>query len=201
MALILLALPLKAASIWLTEADLEATNGLFYVGSIHFLSIGSRWLLSHLELVFPNLEMTTELFTNIVIGLSLLQILAAQVLLYNPNKNLVNAVYCFTLLEYSTALYSLALFNPSLVFIIGIFSVPFVSLFFLGQPSKRSWLTFVLLTALVGYGSYLYFTFEEIWIEPLVTKYFYEAEVYGNFLFDFTFVLGLPILSCILAVL
>jgi hypothetical protein len=111
----------------------------------------------------------------------------------------VSAVYCFTLLEYATALFSLALFNPSLVFIVGICTVPLVTLLFLAQPRKRTWLSIGILAILIGYGTYANILFQDELIQPWITKYFYEAEVYGNFLFDFGFVLGLPVLSCILA--
>jgi len=200
LALALLSIPLKAAAIWLTETNLETTLGLFYLAIIHFISIGFRWILSHLELILPSdFQMTPVIFTQVVIGMGLLEFMFIQVLLRLQSRDVINAVYCFVLLEFGVSLYTIGLFNPSLVFIIGIASVPFVTLFFVFRPSRRSFVYLGVCAILAVALSYGLAVHMEPFIVPGVNKHFYESEVYGNFLFDFFFVLLVPILSCVVA--
>jgi len=202
LALVLLAIPLKASAIWLTETNLETTLGLFYLGIVHFISISFRWILSHLDLVLsPSFELTAANFTYLVAGMCLTQLILIQILLRRRSRDVLNAVYCFALLELGVSLYTLGLFNPSLVFLIGIASVPFVTLLFFFQPAQRSFPYLSVRAILVAGVSYVMAGHMDSLVIPSVNKYFYESELYGNFFFDFSFVLLLPILFCILTVI
>ena len=200
LALVLLPILLKASAIWLTEKNLETALGLLYLAFIHFVAIAFRWILSHLELILPtDFQMTPTAFANLVFGMALAQFVFIAVLLRSQRRDVVNAVYCFVLLELGVALYTLGLFNPSLVFLVGIVSVPLLTFFFIFQPSNR-FFVFLATCALLAVGvSYTAAVHMDSFVVPTISKYFYESQVFGNFLFDVSFVFLFPVFSCILA--
>jgi len=193
-ALILFCIPMKAASIWLTQKDLETTNAMVHLILIHSITLGLRWLLSHLHVFIPSdYNVTPELFAGIVVGFGATILGCAQVILHKTSQD--SAIYCFSLLELATSLYCLALFNPSLVILLGTITCPIATLLFIGQPRKRKWINFTVLAILVGAISYFF----PVLVQPINT-YFYESQVYGNFLFDLSFTVLLPILGILLAI-
>lgn len=182
---------------WLTNTNLEAAQGLFRCTLVHTFAIGTRWILSNLDVlksyVFPEVEITPDIFLHIVIVCAALQLIVCAFCLKRAEEPLTHAVYCFSLLEFATVLYSLALFNPSLVIFIGAFSAPLVTFLFKFKPSRKPYLFVFLISAIVAVIG-VYYT--KLIVH--VNKYFYEAEVYGNFLFDFIHLICVPVVCSIL---
>jgi len=195
LALILFPILLKGACVWLTKKDLEITQALFRIIGVQSIAIFSRWSLSKLHLIskvdsLKNVEISSEIFLNVVLGLIAFQYLFSFLLLQNVKKNVADTIYCFSLMAFSTSLYSMALFNPSLVILVGIIMSPVLTMLFIFHPQQRLWL-WGLLTAFY-LGSIVDWYPD---LETPVNKFFYESEVYGNFLFDFVAILVVPIIS------
>ncbi|ODM95549.1 Glycosylphosphatidylinositol anchor attachment 1 protein [Orchesella cincta] len=198
-ALILFPIALKAATIWLSKQGLNTTRGLFTLMGLHAYAIFLRWVLNNLNwILLPflsaispgvEIEIKSNVFACICGGL-LMSILTFSLFLHwNVEKEIREAIYCFCLLELATGLYCLALFNPSLVVFIGVIVSPLVTfLFFVDMPEKqRYWAKALLLSIFVGVA------YDWLGLDGLiyfVNKYYYESEVYGNFLFELGWIGG-----------
>lgn len=201
-ALIIFPIVLKGASTWLTKKELSATQGLFRLMAIHSVAVFFRWSLSNLNQILeklplpPNFQITSEIFLQTVLGLVAALFIFSKILLRNSDQNLIDSMYCFCLLEFATSLYSLALFNPSLVILVGVVGSPILTLAFFFEPKQRIWL-YGLVTAVMVGGVLQFYNA----LQTPVNKYFFEADVYGNFLFDYAFLIVVPVVATVTAVL
>ncbi|CAG7786215.1 unnamed protein product [Allacma fusca] len=85
LALIVFPILLKAASIWLTQNNLEITKALFIIIAVHTLAIGSRWALSNLDVFIPRTsDMQNETLKLIVLASEAFQFMG---LLIDPNAD------------------------------------------------------------------------------------------------------------------
>ena len=160
--------------------------------SIHILAVATRWAI---PLVVSTIEgklysdYPLETLKLVYIIGNAIQFVTTAAVIRPADESLLQSLYCFTLLQISTAFYCLALFNPSLIIIVGIVVTPMFTLLFFFQPAQRRYLFYPLLTVAVGALSYYYQS-----VDNILPKYFYESELYGNFLFDFISLSLLP--SC-----
>lgn len=196
-ALILFPIALKAATIWLSRPNLNTTRGLFTLMGLHAYSVFLRWVLSNLDWILipqmtilsPKSEIKSDTFALICTALFASVTFLSLILHWNVGKDVREAIYCFSLLELATGLYCLALFNPSLVVFLGVLMSPLATLlFFFYVPEKqRLWLKVLVLGVVIGT------LFDWLGLDGLiigVNKYYYESEVYGNFLFDLVWIGG-----------
>lgn len=190
-SLILFPIALKAATIWLTRPDLNTTKALFTLMGLHSYSVFLRWVLNNLDWIvlphistfLPSSQIKTNVFALICTLLFSSVVFLSLFLHWSADKNIREAVYCFGLLELATGLYCLALFNPSLVVFLGVVLSPLVTFgFFFHVPEKqRMWVKVLVL----GIGAGVIYDWLGLdGMIYMVNKYYYESEVYGNFLFD-----------------
>lgn len=161
---------------------------------LHATSVFLRWVLNNLNwLILPyldnSLEIKSDMFASICMALLSCVTFVSLILHWNAGKEVREAVYCFSLLELATGLYCLALFNPSLVVFLGVVASPVATLLFFFNVAERQrlWLKVLVIGMVIGAA------FENLGKESLiigVNKYYYESEVYGNFLFDLGWIGG-----------
>lgn len=196
-ALILFPIALKAATIWLSRPELNTTKALFMLMGLHSLAVFLRWVLNNLDWILipclskllPEVEIKTDTFA-IISGALLSSVFFLSLFLHwNTGKDVREAMYCFCLLELATSLYCLALFNPSLVVFVGVVGSPLVTfLFFLNVPEKQRWWLKVLVLAIAAGAISDGVGVDDFIIS--INKFYYESEVYGNFLFELGWIGG-----------